>query len=285
MCLSHFFSGGFYQYYFSIKGIAICMMIRHNTARRFSQPDLNLLANSASFEQYQRFHSIGNDLESGRNSTDVDGTADIIDLVSLHEINNIQSALDCALNAVCSQTWSVTRGPTTSMVLQLLHQLSAVNGLILDLIHAKIDERCHTWSTCGSGLICPPVAVISFNTAIEAACGDLTFLIDIVACCLSSSLSLIDAAEAHAAADRPDLVAASLDDLACITAQLGLSSLSAAAAAAHAACGSGASALLQIPVLRAALAATEAEWAAMDVEPSQPCPVGTLPMQAAADLR
>ena len=110
---------------------------------------------------------------------------------------------------------------------------------------------------------------------------------DIVACCLSSSLSLIDTAEDHAAADRPDLVAASLDDLACITAQLGLSSLSAAAAAssaAPAACGSGATALLQIPVLRAALAATEAEWAALDVEPSQLCPAGALPMQAALGL-
>ncbi len=101
-----------------------------------------------------------------------------------------------------------------------------------------------------------------------------------MACCLSSSLSLIDAAEAHAAADRPDLVAASLDDLACITAQLGLSSLSAAASAAYAACRSGATAMLEIPMLRAALAATEAEWAAMDVEPSQPCPPAALPMQA-----
>jgi hypothetical protein len=112
---------------------------------------------------------------------------------------------------------------------------------------------------------------------------------DIVACCLSSSLSLIDAAEAHAAADRPDLVAASLDDLACITAQLGLSSLSAATSAAydaHTVCGSGATAMRQIPMLRAALAATEAEWAAMDVEPSQPCPPpATLLIEAAPQQR
>ena len=108
---------------------------------------------------------------------------------------------------------------------------------------------------------------------------------DIMACCLSSSLSLIDAAEAHAVANRPDLIAASLDDLACITAQLGLSSLSAAAAAAaaaHATCGDAATSALQIPALRAALAATEAEWAAMDIEPSQPCPPAVLPIQQPA---
>jgi len=178
MCLSHFFSGGFYQYYFSIKGIAICMMIRHNTARRFSQPDLNLLANSASFEQYQRFHSIGNDLESGRNSTDVDGTADIIDLVSLHEINNIQRALACASNVVCSQTsWLVARGPATLTVLQLLHQLGGVNRLAIDLIQASTNERCHSWRASDSGLSYSPAAAIFFNTASEAACGDLTFLV------------------------------------------------------------------------------------------------------------
>eukprot|EP00291_Cryptomonas_curvata_P029300 CAMPEP_0172208770 /NCGR_PEP_ID=MMETSP1050-20130122/34689_1 /TAXON_ID=233186 /ORGANISM="Cryptomonas curvata, Strain CCAP979/52" /LENGTH=222 /DNA_ID=CAMNT_0012888463 /DNA_START=655 /DNA_END=1319 /DNA_ORIENTATION=+ len=212
-------------------GICIsCSNLSGNSLpRKFSNPDLAALAESASSEQYQRFHSVGNDLESGRNSTDVDGTADIIDLVSLHEINNIQRALACASNVVCSQTsWLVARGPATLTVLQLLHQLAAVNRSIIEIIQASTIERCHSWRTSNSGPTCLAVA-ISFNTAIEAACGDLSFLIDIVACCLSSSLSLIDAAEAHAAADRPDLVAASLDDLACITAQLGLSSLSAAA--------------------------------------------------------
>ena len=165
----------------AVPDAGICMscstLSGSSVPRKLSHPDLAALADSASSEQYQRIHSIGNDLDSGRNSTDVDGIADIIDLVSLDEINSIQRALACASNAVCSQpSWLVATGPATSTVLQLLHQLAAVNRLVIDIIQASTNERCHSWRTSDSGLTCPAVA-ISFNTAIEAACGDLTFLV------------------------------------------------------------------------------------------------------------
>jgi hypothetical protein len=142
----------------------------------FSHPDLSALSDSALSEKDQRYHSTENDADFG-NSRNFDGTADIIDLVSFHEINNIQSALNCVSNAVCSQlSWSESRGQATATILLLLHQLGAVTKLIADIIQESTNERCHVLHTSNSGLT-RPAAVISFNTAIEAACGDLTFLV------------------------------------------------------------------------------------------------------------
>ncbi len=146
--------------------------------RKFSHPDLATLADSAASEQCQRFHIIGSDTDLSCNSSNVNGTADIIDLVSLHEVSNIQSALNCASKAVCSQTsWPASRGAATSTALQLLHQLGSVNKLIVDIIQASTNERCPSRHTSDSGITCPPAAAISINTAIEAACGDLSFLV------------------------------------------------------------------------------------------------------------
>lgn len=97
-------------------------------------------------------------------------------------------------------------------------------------------------------------------------------------CCFESSRELIDAAESHAAHRRPELVAHSLEDLACIAEQLGLRPLAAAAGSARAAIRLTSdethdpALLVSSASLRAALAAAEAEWAATDLDPAQRCP-------------
>jgi hypothetical protein len=139
--------------------------------RKFSHPDLNALADAASAEQYQRFHADA-DLP-----TKVDGAVDIVDLVSFHEINNIQRALDSATKAIGFQTSCLAkREPFTFTVMQLLDQLGAVNNLMIDIIKANQQEQRHPRRIPGSDLT-RSAAVICLNTAIDAACGDLTFLV------------------------------------------------------------------------------------------------------------
>jgi hypothetical protein len=151
------------------------LLAGNNLPFKFSHLNHNNLADSVSSEKNHHVNPI--EIEAGFGGH-IDEIADVIDLVSLHEMNNIQRVLDCASNAVCSRqtSWSVARGPATLTVLQLLHQLGSVNRLIDDIIRESIEKRCHTWRKSDSGPECPG-AVISLDTAIEAACGDLTFLV------------------------------------------------------------------------------------------------------------
>lgn len=102
-------------------------------------------------------------------------------------------------------------------------------------------------------------------------------------CYFASSRARLGAMEADATANAsgPDRIAHSLEDLACISAQLGLLPLASAASAA-AETGEGAS---RLPSLRAALAAAEENWAALDVSPSQLCPPPVPPPPPPASSR